>query len=65
MRLLRVSLGVVAVADLLSQVLGQVADASRGVLRAREHALGVEPIAEPGHVMRCIAELVQRLVSRG
>ena len=27
-----------------------------------EHALGVEPFAEPGHVVRLVAELVERLV---
>jgi hypothetical protein len=43
MCLLSVGLGVVAVADLLGQVLGQVADAPGGVFGSGEHALGVEP----------------------
>ena len=41
-------------ADLLGQVLGQVADAPGRVLRSGEHALGVEPDPEPGHVPRLI-----------
>ena len=33
-------------------------------LRPGEHALGVEPVPEPGHVLRLVAELVQCLVPR-
>jgi hypothetical protein len=42
---------VVAVADLLGQVLGQVPDAAPGVLGSGEYTLGVEPFSEPGHVV--------------
>jgi hypothetical protein len=59
---LGVGLGVVAVGDLLGQVLGQVADAPGGILRPGEHALGIEPSAETGHVVRLVAELVKRLI---
>jgi len=58
----RVGVGVVAVADLLGEVLGQVADAPACVLRSGQHAFGFELGAEPGHVVRLVAELVQRLV---
>ena len=56
----------VAVADVLGQVLGEVADASAGILRPGEHALGVEPVAEPGHVQRLVpvADGVEGLVPR-
>jgi len=64
MRPLRVSLGVMAVADLLGQVLGQVADAPGRILRAREHALGVEALAEPGHVVRLVAKLPEILAQQ-
>ena len=47
---LGVGVGLVAVAELLGQVLGQVADAPGGVLGPGEHALGVELGPEPGHV---------------
>ncbi len=47
---LGVCLWLVAVGDVLGQVLGQVAGAAASVLRADEHALGVEPIAEPRDV---------------
>ena len=40
----------VAVAHLLGEVLGQVADAPRRVRGSGEHALGVEPFPEPGHM---------------
>ena len=56
--------GLVAVAYLLGEVLGQVADAPGGVLGPGEHALGVEPDPEPGHMPRLIvgADGVERLV---
>ena len=56
--------GLVAVADVLGQVLGEVADAPAGVLRSGEHALGVEPRAEPGYVQRLVlvADGVEGLV---
>jgi hypothetical protein len=46
--------GLVAVAEVLGQVLGEVADAPAGVAGSDEHALGVEPGAEPGHVQRLV-----------
>ena len=60
-----VALGAVAVADLLGEVFGQVADAPGCVLGRGEHALGVESGAEPGHVVRLVAELIQRLIPAG
>ena len=53
-----------AVAELLGQVLGQVADAPGGVLGPGEHALGVELRPEPGHVQRLVvrADGVEGLV---
>ena len=56
--------GLVAVADVLGQVLGEVADAPAGVLGSGEHALGVEPGTEPGHVQRLVlvADGVEGLV---
>jgi len=51
---LLVSGGMVAVAELLGQVLGEVADAPGRVLGPGEHALGVELGPEPGHVPRVI-----------
>ena len=47
---LRAGGGLVAVAHLLGEVLGQVADAPGRVRGPGEHALGVEPFPEPGHV---------------
>jgi hypothetical protein len=44
----------VAVAEVLGQVLGEVADAPAGIFRSGEHALGVKPGAEPGHVQRLV-----------
>ena len=44
----------VAVADMLGQVLGDVADAAVGVLRPGQDALGVEAVAEPGDVQRLV-----------
>src|ERR1035441_9954136 len=44
--------GLVTVADVLGQVLGEVADAPAGVLGSSEHALGIEAVAEPGYVQR-------------
>ena len=57
-------LGVVAVGDLLGQILSQVADAASRVLGPSEHSLGVEPLPEPGHVMGFSvgADIVQGLV---
>jgi hypothetical protein len=59
--------GLVAVADVLGQVLGQVADAPAGVPGSGEYALGVEPGAEPGHVLRLVvvADGVEGLVPGG
>src|SRR5215472_249618 len=51
---LGVGIGVVAVAELLGQVFGQVADAPGRVLRSGEHALCVELSPEPGHVHRAV-----------
>jgi len=51
---LRVGVGLVAVAHLLGQVLGQVADAPRRILRAREHAVSAELNPEPGHMPRLV-----------
>ena len=65
MRALGVGVRAVAVADLLGQVLGQVADAPVSVLGPGEHALGVEPDAEPGQVVGLVAELVEGLVPGG
>jgi hypothetical protein len=62
---LRVSLGAVAVAELLGEVFGQVADAPGRVFGSGEDALDVEPVPEPGHVMGLVAELVQGLVPGG
>jgi hypothetical protein len=44
----------VAVAEVLGQVLGEVADALAGVAGSGEDALGVEPGPEPGHVLRLV-----------
>ena len=49
-RVLCVGVGLVAVADVLGQVLGQVPDAPRRVLRLGEDPLGVELRPEPGDV---------------
>ena len=63
---LSIGTDLVAVADVLGQVLGEVADAPAGVLRARQDALRVEAFAEPGDVQRLIvgADRVERLVPR-
>ena len=45
-----VCFGLAAVADLLGEVLNQVADAPRGVLGPGEHALGVELGPKPHHI---------------
>ena len=63
---LGVGVGLVAVADLLSEVLGQLADAPVRVFRSGEHALGVEP----GHEITWIANvqvngLIRSPVGRG
>ena len=65
-RPLRVSVSLVAVADLLGQVLGQVPDTPRRILRPGEHALGVEPDPEPGQMPRLIpvSDGIKRLVPR-
>ena len=60
-----IGVGTVAVAELLGQVLRQIADAPVSVLGPGEHTLSVEPCAEPGHVVGLAAELVQRLVPAG
>ena len=57
---LRVGVGLVAVADLLGEVLGQVADAPARVFRSGEHALGVEPDPVPRLIVQ--ADGVERLV---
>jgi hypothetical protein len=54
MSALRVGVGLVAVAELLGEVLGQIADAAGGALGPGEHALGVELGPEPGHMQRLI-----------
>ncbi len=56
-----------AVADVLGQVLGEVADAPGGVARSGEDALGVEPGAEPGDVQRLVvrADGVEGVVPGG
>jgi hypothetical protein len=46
--------GLVAVADVLGQVLGEVADAPVSVFRSGEHALGVEPVAGFCDVQRLV-----------
>jgi hypothetical protein len=53
-----------AVAEVLGQVLGKVADAPAGVAGSGEDALGVEPGAEPGYVPRVVlvADGVEGLV---
>jgi hypothetical protein len=48
------SLGAVAVADVLGEILGDVADAPVSVLGPGQDALGVEAIAEPGDVQRLV-----------
>jgi hypothetical protein len=56
--------GLVAAADLLGQVLGQVADAPGGPGRSGQHALSVEPLPEPDHVPRQViaADAVQGVI---
>jgi hypothetical protein len=67
MRLLGVGGGLVAVGDVLGQVLGEVADAPGRVAASGEHALGVELRAEPGDVQRLVvvADGVECLVPGG
>ena len=62
-----VSVGLVAVAELLGQVLSQIADAPGGVLRSGKHALGVELGPGPDHMPRFIirADSVKGLVPGG
>jgi hypothetical protein len=64
---LGIVVGVVAVAELLGQVFGQVADAPGGVLGGGEHALGVELGAEPDHMpwLVVVGDGVQGLVPGG
>jgi hypothetical protein len=64
---LAVGLGLVAVGDVLGEVFGQVADATRGVLGSGQDTLGVEPGPEPGHVQRLVlfADAVGGLVPGG
>ncbi len=60
-------LRLVAVGDVLGQVLGEVADAPVRVPGPAQHALGVEPFAEPGDVLRFVlrSDRVERLVPGG
>jgi len=51
---LGVAVRLVAVAQVLGQVLGEVADAPAGIPGSGEHALGVEPRAEPRHMQRLV-----------
>ena len=64
---LSIGVGLVAVAELLGQVLGQISDAPSGVFGPGEHTLGVELSAEPDHMQRLIiwANGVQGLVPGG
>jgi len=63
---LGISRRLVAVADLLGQVLRQVADAPGRILRAREHALSVEPLPDPRHVERLMCSPMRnQVVSKG
>ena len=64
---LGVGAGLVAVAELLGQVLSQIADAPGGVLRSGKHALGVELGSGPDHMPRFIirADGVKGLVPGG
>ena len=64
MILLVFCLRLVAVGDVLGQVLGEVADAPVRVLGPGEHALGVEAVAEPGGVQRfvLVADGVERVI---
>jgi hypothetical protein len=59
--------GLVAVADVLGQVLGEVADAPPGVLGTGQHALGVEPVPEPGDMQRLVllADRIERFIPAG
>jgi hypothetical protein len=61
---LGIGVGGVTSGDLLRQVLGEVANAPRGVLASGEEALGVEPGPEPDDVQRLIvrADRVEGLV---
>ena len=54
----------VAVAEVLGQVFGEVADAPAGIAGSGEDALGVEPGTEPGDVpwLVLVADGVERLV---
>jgi hypothetical protein len=58
--------GVVAVAEVLGQVLGEVADAPGGVLAPGQDALGVELRPEPRDVQRLVlwADGIQGLIPR-
>jgi hypothetical protein len=61
---LRICCRLVAVADVLGQVLGEVADAAARVLGTGDDALSVEPGTEPGYVQRLVlvADTVECLV---
>ena len=61
---LGIGVWVVAVAELLGQVLGQIADAPGGVLGPGEHALGVEFGPEPDHMPRLVirADSIQGVI---
>jgi hypothetical protein len=54
MSALSVGVRLVAVAELLGQILDQVADAAGGILGPGEHALGVELGPEPDDVVRLV-----------
>ena len=60
MRRLVLGAGLVAVADVLGQVLGEVADAPAGVPRTGQNALRVEPHDVQGFVV--VADRAERLV---
>jgi hypothetical protein len=64
---LGVAFGLVAVGDVLGEVLGQVADAAGRVLGPTQHALGVEAIPEAGDVQRfgLVVDGVEGLVPGG
>ncbi len=64
---LGVAVFMVAVAEVLGQVLGEVADAPAGISRSGQHSFSIEPGAEPGHVQRLVlvADGVEGLVPGG
>jgi hypothetical protein len=66
-RALSVAVWLVAVPELLGQVLGQIADAAGGILGPGENALGVELGPKPGHMpgLVIIGDGVQCLIPGG